>query len=93
MTPQEKAKELVDKYMPHVYCFMGSGMLTNYYDESVAKSNAKACAIIAVNELIDLSDRVSDIANNYFKDLSGNYKDAEYELKFWFEVKEEIEKQ
>jgi hypothetical protein len=52
MTAKEKAKELVEKYMPLVYCYLGSGMLANEYDESVAKYNAKQCALIAVEEIL-----------------------------------------
>lgn len=29
MTAKEKAIELVDKFMPKVYCYLGSGVLTN----------------------------------------------------------------
>lgn len=53
MTPKDKAKELVDKYTPLVYCYMGSGMLSNHYDENVAKDNAKQCALIAVDEILN----------------------------------------
>ncbi len=30
-----------------MYCFMGSGMLTNSYDQKVAEDNAKECEKIA----------------------------------------------
>lgn len=30
-----------------MYCFMGSGMLTNSYDQKVAEDNAKECERIA----------------------------------------------
>ena len=30
-----------------MYCFFGSGMLTNSYDEKVAEDNAKECEKIA----------------------------------------------
>lgn len=53
MTAKEKAKELVDKFRIHCYCYLGSGMLTNTFDEQVQISNAKQCAIIAVDELIE----------------------------------------
>lgn len=38
---------LKEKFTPFMYCFFGSGMLTNSYDEKVAESNAKECEIIA----------------------------------------------
>ena len=48
MTPKEQAVKLVLRYKPFVYCYMGSGMLSNTYDEDVALNMAKQCALIAV---------------------------------------------
>lgn len=53
MTPKAKAKELVNKYKPFVYCYSGSGMLINQEDEGVILNNAKQCALIAVNEILN----------------------------------------
>ena len=33
MTPKEKCDELIEKFIPNMYCYMGSGMLSNDYDE------------------------------------------------------------
>ena len=52
MNPKEKAKELIGKFLPNVYCYLGSGMLTNEYSEEVALSNAKKQALICVEEII-----------------------------------------
>jgi len=41
---KEKAKELIEKHKPFIYCYMGSGMLTNTYDEVAATMMAKKCA-------------------------------------------------
>ena len=38
---------LIEKFLPRMYCFFGSGMLTNSYDEKVAEDNAKECEKIA----------------------------------------------
>ena len=66
MTPQEKAKELVDKFMPH-----SSGNSNN--------NEAKQCALIAVDEIIDAVDwHEFEVPNDV--------------LHFYFEVKREIEK-
>lgn len=54
MEPKEKAKELIVKFKPNVYCYQGSGMLTNTYDENVATTFAKDCARICVEEMIPL---------------------------------------
>lgn len=39
--------KLKEKFLDHVYCFMGSGMLTNTYDEDIANWNADKCEKIA----------------------------------------------
>lgn len=54
MTPAEKAQELFDKYTPYMYCFMGSGMLSNTYDPKIVAMNAKECATIAVDEILNI---------------------------------------
>jgi len=56
MTPQEKAKELVDKY----WIYLRAGLL---YDEE-AKEDAKQCALIAVYEII--FTRISDVEFFYY---------------------------
>ncbi len=38
---------LREKFLPKMYCFFGSGMLTNSYDEKVAEDNAKQCEQIS----------------------------------------------
>ena len=53
MNPKEKAKELIGKFLPNVYCYLGSGMLTNEYSEEVALSNAKKQALICTEEIIN----------------------------------------
>jgi hypothetical protein len=45
MTPKEKAKELTDKY----WIYLRAGLL---YDEE-AKEDAKHCALIAVDEILE----------------------------------------
>ena len=52
MKEKTKAIELVDKFKPLVYCYMGSGMLSNSYDDNVILENAKQCAIICVDEIL-----------------------------------------
>ncbi len=72
--PKEKAKELVDKY---------DEALT--YLES--KSNAKQCALIAVDEVIN--------ANPYkWAPFMGHYTEAVLtsDNSYWIAVKQEIEK-
>jgi hypothetical protein len=67
MTPAEKAKELVDKY----WIYLRANLL---YDDEV-KEDAKHCALIAVDLLLNLC-------------WGGN----KVGVKYWNEVKQEIEK-
>lgn len=80
MTPKEKAKELVNKYKPFVYGFIGSSMLTNTEDQSVIKMNAKQCALIAVDEIINYLTTSLDVQTSLIA------------VDYWREVKQEIEK-
>jgi hypothetical protein len=80
MTPKEAAEQIVEKYMPMMYCYLGSGMLTNSYDEGVAKSNAKSCAILHCQGIIDVLGGV------------GVYSFADPEVeKYWQQVLNEIQ--
>ena len=81
MNEKEKAEDLIKKFKPHVYCYMGSGMLTNEYDEGVAIMESKKCALVAVEEIIQLVKEmepvVSDWRHEYWlnvkKELHGKY--------------------
>lgn len=53
MTERETAQQLVDKYRPMMYCFVGSEMLTNTFNEPEQIRNAKQCALIAVDLILD----------------------------------------
>lgn len=84
MTPKEKAKELIGYYYPFVYCYAGSGMLTNTVSKEAIVLNAKQCALIAVAEILltlnkDIKDL--DVVGNVLLDL----------IDYWKEVKQEIE--
>lgn len=72
MTPKEKAEDLVDKFK------FASIYFTNGNDGS--KLNAKTCALIAVDEIIN--------CDNYFNTLA----DAKEFINYWYEVQQEIEK-
>ena len=76
MTPKEKAEELVDKYKPFVYPYVGSSYLTgDEYPEQIL-NYAKQCALIAVDEILN---------------LASFYNDTQGEVTYWTEVKQEIE--
>lgn len=44
---------LKEKFLPRMYCFMGSGMLSNTYDKDIAEGNASKCEKIADDHAID----------------------------------------
>ena len=79
MTPKEKAQELVIKFQ--------------FKPEGINKDLAKRCALIAVDEMIA---EVYNISHQYtaiydITTMSYNYEESK-ELKFWQEIKQEIEK-
>ena len=73
MTPKEKAEELFDKFRVKVHDRDGTSAMNGF--------EAKQCALIAVDEILDLKHIVTLRRNMH-----------EMELDFWDEVKEEIEK-
>jgi hypothetical protein len=78
MTPKEKAKELVDKYMN-----INKLKLSDY--SVIYTPTAKQCALIAVDEIIILLPNINETPPIYRK------SDGFY-FQYWQEVKQEIEK-
>ena len=59
MTPKQKAEQLVDKYFNEIMSFLSDNM---------KKNNAKKCALIAVDEIIEvLSMDVNPLVNYWFQ--------------------------
>ncbi len=57
MTEQEKANELILLFEPHVNPYLGSGMLSNTYDDDAILFQSKKCAKKHVEHLIkELND-------------------------------------
>jgi hypothetical protein len=75
MTPKEKAKELFDKY--YIVC-------QEYTEEIQCSIQAKQCALIAVDEII----QQWEVIDTYIADLGGQLNQS---LKYWQEVKQEIQ--
>lgn len=86
MSPKDKARELIEKLLPNVYCYLGSGMLTNEYSEEVALINAKKQALICVEEIIC---NILHGVNKYEWTLER--RDSSDFILYWQEVKQEIE--
>ena len=85
MTPQEKAQELVDKFRNEITSFLGDNM---------KKINAKKCALIAVDEILNSSPLEPNFAD--WDDCGGEFRywyDAQktQAFHFWKAVKQEIQ--
>jgi hypothetical protein len=79
MTPKEKAKELVEKYLRTYPIYDNPSVVISYtYNE------AKQCALIAVDEILKRTRSVDTMPPNYQK-IDENTKE------YWQEVKQEIE--
>jgi len=78
--PKEKAKELIESFLPDMYCFMGSGMLSNDYDYKVALNNAKACSERAVRNMHTELDEI-------YPNKDGKWRSR---MDYWKEVSMEI---
>ena len=93
MTPKEKAEELVKKYEDYVCGYVGSSMLTNTeYPEQILKQ-AKQCALIAVDEIIESEPILPNNSKPFgekIQSIRHNFIDAN---NFWQEVKNELNKQ
>tara|TARA_R110000822_G_scaffold75692_1_gene182095 strand:+ start:1394 stop:1630 length:237 start_codon:yes stop_codon:yes gene_type:complete len=77
MTPKEKAKELVDRFIPF--------SMDNHI-EKYAIHSGKQCALIAVEEIINSSPSLPMYDGGSF------VCDIEESTIYWQEVKQEIEK-
>jgi hypothetical protein len=79
VNPKEKAKELVERFYHSEKAIMGGyGLVPDCYWES-----AKQCALICVNEMIE---------EHKLSIIGSESEDYEIErIKYWNEVKKEIE--
>jgi len=79
MTPKEKAKDLVDKFIQYVDSTDQVGLA----NETEMKINAGNCALQCCDEILDFYNR-----------YEGGIDSDEYEqqAEYWNNVKEEIEK-
>ena len=95
MTPKEKAEELVNKFKDHVNPYIGSGMLSNTYDDKAILYQSKQCALICVDEMIAHNPIYPNTAD--WDECGGSHKyfyEAKMETaeKYWNKVIQEIEK-
>ena len=91
LSAEERAKELVKKFSPLVYPYIGSSMLTNDEDDGVILMMSKKCAVIAVEHSIE---RVKEMHLLHYEKIV-DFKATEAhsnELKFLKEILVEIDK-
>jgi hypothetical protein len=90
MTPKEKAKELIEMFI-----FFASNEGTTedgfIYSDEMQMFNAKQCALVAVDEIVEsrnddrsFNDALSSISSEY-------YTPHPMYLTYWLQVKQEIE--
>lgn len=79
MTPQEKAKELIDNF-------------TFRCEECNYDWNAKQCALIAVNEIIESRKADPDFDDTKLGIVTHYIAPHPLRLSYWAKVREEIEK-
>ena len=85
MTPKEKAKELIDKMdVIHYMKLGGKNSNSKGLPISMHDSQVKQCAKIAVEEIIKQWEYIDTYLSNMNGELNPN-------LKYWQEVKKEIE--
>lgn len=80
MDSKNKAKELVQSFLPNVYCYVGSGMLTNDYDKNIALDYAKNCANITVIELINETTAIWEIIGDDLITYPEFWIDVSYQI-------------
>ena len=85
MTPQEKAKELIEKFKPHARQ-LSSGFLVS--NEDVIIKSAKQCALLCVNEILN-SHPYSPYDGAYYELPSDRMDDVKH---YWNNVVKEITK-
>lgn len=84
MKPKEKAKELVKKFIPHAY---------HNDNELQCKDHAKQSALILADYVIQAIYQIDHKHTAVYDDKGTFYRYKEcQELKYWQEVKQEIDK-
>ena len=81
LTPKQKAKELVNKYIPHIAGADRYNSTLGIYDKHISKQ----CALIAVEEIINSSPSLPILS-----DAGSFVNDIKESTKYWKEVKEEL---
>lgn len=91
MKPKEKAQELVSKFKDHVNPYIGSGMLSNTHDDNAILFQSKQCALILVDEILNLIETLHKPEYCSFYSSEEDVKDGYEVIAYWQEVRTEIE--
>jgi hypothetical protein len=89
MTPQEKAESLVDRMY---FIISNNGQFTGIHSIPNKFTEAKKCALIAVNEIIESREDDSAFDDTMWENASEYYSPHPMYLNYWLKVKIEIEK-
>ena len=79
---KEKARELVDKFEPYVIRYTQDDVVGYLDQETPILEYQKQCALIAVDEIDDIYQKLTPKDDPYYFLL---------ELEYWQEIKQEIE--
>jgi hypothetical protein len=90
MTPKEKAQEIINKFRHYSNGYKWTttvaGKSVVLVDTEMQVNNAKQCALIAVDEILDATKTPTWNPDNWNEQTGFRYN------KYWQEVKQEIEK-
>jgi len=67
MTPQEKAKQLYNKFNPHC-------LVKNFYGDDVEVASTKQCALIAVDEILNVGFMDTNDLYDYWQEVKQEIK-------------------
>lgn len=91
-SPKEYAEELIKFFLPKMYCYFGSGMLSNHYDEKVALDNAKECALKSIREIIKSIEALENTIDKLDNVNLSIFSAISYQIEYWEDVEKEIKK-
>jgi hypothetical protein len=85
MTPKEKARELVNKFIGYSYFSDGNNSMNIQYQQ---EDNAKQCALIAVEEMLEEYQSMSDLESIIV--INDEVRFIVHQLQYWMLVKQQI---
>jgi len=71
------AKSIIDQFKPHVNPYMGSDMLVNYHNDVAILWQAKNCAIIHVDGILEVTKSFADRQYDFWRDIKKDIENYE----------------